>query len=212
MGGGTKGYKPFRVGRRSHSKKYGVTSVTLLPMDGSKPSTMSRRTLMKRKGNDGEMYISAAIGDMGLMLKGIRVAGVGTPSSEKSEAKQSPRATKYGKIVISHTLEKNRRNFTPAKLTAKNRAPLIPLHLYIEGHKGTLRRLDGPREDYEGLPLDEEYEDYLDVWKAWGGKWTIDDEGIPGLAPGQVVLGRELFGLLQRIPKQVRVKVRGVLE
>jgi hypothetical protein len=108
--------------------------------------------------------------------------------------------------------EANRRNFTAKTLTSKNSAPLIPLHLYIEGHKGTLRRLDGPRELYEGQPLDEEYEDYLEVWRAWGGKWTVDDEGIPGLSPGQDVLGRELYGLLQRIPKLVTVKVKGVPE
>jgi len=105
--------------------------------------------------------------------------------------------------------EANKRNFTAARLSSSKTAGLIPLKLYLGDHAGTLRRLEGPVELAAGEPVDE---DYLDVWKAWGGKWTVDDEGIPGLAPGQVVLGRELYGLLQRVTTGMRVKARGIQE
>lgn len=62
-------FHPHKVGRRSTSKKYGVTSIALLPMDGSKPSRFARFTLRKRGDR-----VSAAHGDMAVSLEGLRRA------------------------------------------------------------------------------------------------------------------------------------------
>jgi len=61
------------VGRRARSKKYGSETITLMPVDGSwKPTKYNAFKLWKKKSSrDGETYISASQGDMGLMLKSI---------------------------------------------------------------------------------------------------------------------------------------------
>jgi hypothetical protein len=60
-------YHEWKVGRRSYSKKYGVTTITLLPMDGSKPNKFNRFALRKRRDK-----VSASHGDMGVMLIGVK--------------------------------------------------------------------------------------------------------------------------------------------
>jgi len=69
MGRGSKEYRPYTVGRRSHSKKYNVTSVRLMPGKGAKPSRGMKISLMRR--SDGGVRV--ALGDMGATLVGIYV-------------------------------------------------------------------------------------------------------------------------------------------
>jgi hypothetical protein len=56
----------YIVGRRGKGR-YGET-VSLLPGNGSKPHPMAKVTLMKRKDHEGNVYVSAALGDMGATL------------------------------------------------------------------------------------------------------------------------------------------------
>lgn len=70
MGTASKEFRPYTVGRRSHSKKYNVTSITLLPPGQTKASkfrNFNRISLMKYK--DGQ--VSIALGDMGASLLGM---------------------------------------------------------------------------------------------------------------------------------------------
>ena len=62
-------YHPWKVGRRSHSKKYNVTSLRLHPVTGPKASARAAVKLYKRRDR-----VSAGVGDMGLILKGLRRA------------------------------------------------------------------------------------------------------------------------------------------
>ena len=62
-------YHPWKVGRRSHSKKYNVTSLRLDPVTGPKASARAAVKLYKRRDR-----VSAGVGDMGLILKGLRRA------------------------------------------------------------------------------------------------------------------------------------------
>jgi hypothetical protein len=67
------GYHEYTVGRRGHSKKYGVKSLTLIPAGHSQRSRfhggsgMAKYKLMVRRNS-----ISAAHGDMGMNLWAIR--------------------------------------------------------------------------------------------------------------------------------------------
>jgi hypothetical protein len=82
MGGNTGGLTEFKVGKKSHSKKYNVYSITLLPMDGSKPSQMYKYTLRKRKYAGEEPYVSAAVGDMGISIEALQA---GSPPAKKGK-------------------------------------------------------------------------------------------------------------------------------
>jgi len=66
----TGNYHPWKVGRRSRSKKYNYETITLVPLTGKKPPAHAAYKLWKR--GDGERGISASHGDMGVFLKGIR--------------------------------------------------------------------------------------------------------------------------------------------
>lgn len=62
------------VGRRSHSKKFKVDSVTLNYTDGRKVEPrMNRICLMKRANYSGEIFVSMALGDMGVSVKSFEV-------------------------------------------------------------------------------------------------------------------------------------------
>lgn len=93
MGGNTGGLTEFKVGKKSHSKKYNVYSITLLPMDGSKPSQMSKYTLRKRKYAGEEPYVSAAIGDMGISIEALKA---GSPPAKKG--KKAPAKATYMEV------------------------------------------------------------------------------------------------------------------
>jgi hypothetical protein len=67
MSTASKAYRPYVVGRRSHSKKYNVSSITITP-PGTKPGRMMKVTLRKRGDR-----VSLALGDMGASLIGIYV-------------------------------------------------------------------------------------------------------------------------------------------
>lgn len=69
MSTASKDFRPYTVGRRSHSKKYNVTSITLLPPGVKKPGRMMKTTLMKRANGN----VSLALGDMGTSLLGLYV-------------------------------------------------------------------------------------------------------------------------------------------
>jgi len=71
MGTQAKGYKKYTVGRKSVSKKYGVTSITILRDGETKARALTKLTLMKRS-NGG---VSLAVGDMATNLHGIYVPG-----------------------------------------------------------------------------------------------------------------------------------------
>jgi len=58
----------WKVGRRSVSKKYGVETIPLLPLDGSKPHKMNQILLLKR----GEK-VSAALGNMWMELVSLKL-------------------------------------------------------------------------------------------------------------------------------------------
>ncbi len=62
-----------RVGRRSHSKKYGVTSIRLDPMNGPPPPLCAAVTLRKRLDRHGEVYVAAAHGNSALTIRNIEV-------------------------------------------------------------------------------------------------------------------------------------------
>lgn len=64
-----KEYRPYTVGRRSHSKKYNVTSITLMPGKGTKKYRGMKFALRRR----GEGHVSVALGDMGATLIGLYV-------------------------------------------------------------------------------------------------------------------------------------------
>ena len=66
MGTASKAFRPYTVGRRSHSKKYNVTSITLLPPGVKKQGRFMKTQLRKR----GEQ-VSIALGDMGAQLLGL---------------------------------------------------------------------------------------------------------------------------------------------
>ena len=61
---GGSGPKTLRVGRRGHSKKYGVTSLRLDPVTGKRPPIYAAIKLYKRGDN-----VSAAYGNMALFMK-----------------------------------------------------------------------------------------------------------------------------------------------
>jgi len=65
-------FHPWKVGRRSHSKRSGMTSVTLLPMEGKpkKGARLHRISLYTFKDGD----VNAGWGDMAVMLKGLKRA------------------------------------------------------------------------------------------------------------------------------------------
>lgn len=65
----------LKVGRRSHSKKHGVDSLTLSYLDGRKvEARMNRISLMKRKSyHSGEMMVTMALGDLGVSVKSFEV-------------------------------------------------------------------------------------------------------------------------------------------
>lgn len=80
MGRGTMtdgNFHEWRVGRKSRSKKYNSETITLMPMDGSKPSKFNAFRLWKRSRRNhmtGEDTpgISASHGDMGIMIIGLQ--------------------------------------------------------------------------------------------------------------------------------------------
>ena len=62
----------YVVGRRGKGR-FGET-LALMPADGRKPHPMSKVVLHKRRDNNGELYVTAAIGDMGATLVSIELA------------------------------------------------------------------------------------------------------------------------------------------
>jgi hypothetical protein len=73
MGGGTNNFHPFKVGRRSRPKKWNTEKIRLDPVDGPKKPAWASHFLYKRfDRRTGEPRITAAAGDMGLSLKGLR--------------------------------------------------------------------------------------------------------------------------------------------
>jgi hypothetical protein len=68
-------YHEWIVGRKSHSKKYGVTTIRLIPVgfEDRKWTKYNSYSLMKRENyRTGETYIAAAHGDMAITLKGMK--------------------------------------------------------------------------------------------------------------------------------------------
>lgn len=61
-------YFPYRVGRRGHSKKHGVTTITLLQPGQKKPRGRGMQTHLRR---DKDGIIGIGLGDMWADLKGI---------------------------------------------------------------------------------------------------------------------------------------------
>jgi len=61
------------VGRRGKSAKYGTETITLIPADDPtrKFSVHNAFRLWKRKDSDGDLFVTASHGDMGLSLKSI---------------------------------------------------------------------------------------------------------------------------------------------
>jgi hypothetical protein len=83
MGGGTGGFKVFKRGRlgkprtwRGSGSKGSSTRVSLsiVPLDDQKRPIKMRSgyKLWKSEYEDGSVNVSASIGDMGLMLKGLK--------------------------------------------------------------------------------------------------------------------------------------------
>lgn len=69
MGKETNGqYQPWKVGRKSNSAKYGVDTIPLLPMDGSKPKNKMNQFALRKRGEK----VSGSHGDMAVMIVGIR--------------------------------------------------------------------------------------------------------------------------------------------
>tara|TARA_B100000745_G_scaffold300393_3_gene254197 strand:+ start:874 stop:1320 length:447 start_codon:yes stop_codon:yes gene_type:complete len=70
--GGMSSSKPHErvVGRKSHSKKYNITSYTLERADGQKSSRMSKVKLMKRHSSGN---VSLALGDMGVTIEHLEI-------------------------------------------------------------------------------------------------------------------------------------------
>ena len=65
--GDTRTFSPYTVNRRSFSKKYNVSSVSLLRPGQKSANSLVKLTLMKRSDGD----VSLAIGDMATKLHGI---------------------------------------------------------------------------------------------------------------------------------------------
>ena len=70
MSTASKDFRPFTVGRRSHSKKYNVTSLTMLHAGQAKPTHRGFQTKLMKRGNGN---VSIALGDMGASLLGMFV-------------------------------------------------------------------------------------------------------------------------------------------
>jgi hypothetical protein len=70
----TRGYVPFRVGRRGHSKKYNVSSITLLKPGQKKSFGPGVQTKLYKRGKD----VSFALGDMATDLRGMYVQKKGS--------------------------------------------------------------------------------------------------------------------------------------
>ena len=62
-------FHEFKVGRRSHSKKYGVTSLAIHPVGESKPRGRGAQIKLMKRSNGN---VSVAIGNMGATLKGLK--------------------------------------------------------------------------------------------------------------------------------------------
>lgn len=107
------GYHEWIVGRRSTSKKYGVTTITLLQPGGPKPTKYNRFALMKRKNRIGETYqkdgswyqaeptgfnITAAHGDMAMILHGIKRPGAASKGEAVEEAMRSMNVAAYMRV------------------------------------------------------------------------------------------------------------------
>lgn len=62
----------YFVGRRGKGR-FGET-IALLPIDGRKPSPGSKIVLHKRRNCNGDLYVGAAIGDLGATVISIELA------------------------------------------------------------------------------------------------------------------------------------------
>jgi hypothetical protein len=71
-------FKEFIVGRKSHSKKYNVTSIIVIPEDQQDRKWQKNNAfrLVKNVDQEGNIHIGGARGNMGIPLKGIKKASV----------------------------------------------------------------------------------------------------------------------------------------
>jgi len=63
-------FHEWTVYRRSRGRGY--EAITLLQQDGSKPNKYNAYKLWKKTDRQGNEYVSASVGDMGIMLKGMK--------------------------------------------------------------------------------------------------------------------------------------------
>lgn len=69
MSTASKDYRKYTIGRRSHSKKYNRSAITMLPFGQKKVGRFSKITLSRR----GEGTVGVALGDMAASLIGLYV-------------------------------------------------------------------------------------------------------------------------------------------